>query len=174
MRGGVVTTGKTSNSSYNGYYPQVVFSKNGSTSNPWSINTSGGEQHGYPRAIGQIYHSEDRDYATSYMWAPGDSGRYCPLYGRTTTDQGYTFTFKDSLVRFGFQRGLLPQVVFSKNGSTNDPWSTPTGGEQRARPRAIGQLYYDDANATSRMRDTGGGNYGNYCPLYGRTTTSQG
>ena len=97
VRGGVVTTGKTSNSSYNGdYYPQVVFSKNGSTSNPWSTNTSGGEQHGYPRAIGQIYHSEDRDYATSYMWAPGNSGRYCPLYGYTTTDQGYTFTFKDT------------------------------------------------------------------------------
>ena len=95
VRGGVVTTGKTSNSSYHGYYPQVVFSKNGSTSDPWSTPYEGGEVRGYPRAIGQIYHSEDRDCATSYMWAPGD-GFYCPLYGRTTTDQGYTFTFKDT------------------------------------------------------------------------------
>ena len=73
-----------------------------------------------------------------------------------------------------FNGDYYPQVVFSKNGSTSNPWSTPTGGEQRARPRAIGQLYYDDANATFYMWDTGGGNYGNYCPLYGYTTTSQG
>ena len=88
MRGGVVTTGKTSNSSYNGdYYPQVVFSKDGPTSNPWST-PDGGEVRGYPRAIGQLYYDDAN--ATSYMWQAGGGnyGNYCPLYGYTTISQG--------------------------------------------------------------------------------------